>query len=162
MVSHSERSRSVSNIVITRHKFIWKNSRTPVKLPGVIFISSNVDLNGRQMESNKVFDKDEILNKFDGEKEFLTELIEIFINDIPEQLSGIKKAVDKRNSNDLERSTHKLKGAVANFEEKAAFEAALQLEMMGRESKLDGVEEAYETLMKEVECLVNSLKEFAE
>jgi len=114
------------------------------------------------MESNKVFDKDEILKKFDGEKEFLTELIEIFLNDIPEQLSEIKEAVDNRNSKELERSAHKLKGAVANFEEKAVFEAALQLEMMGRESKLDGAEEDYDTLMKEVECLVNSLKEFVE
>ncbi len=109
-----------------------------------------------------VFDKDEILKRFDGEKEFLAELVEIFINDIPEQLSGIRKAVDDRNSKDLERSAHKLKGAVANFEEKAAFEVALQLEMMGRENRLDGVEEAYDTLMKEVECLVNALKEFVE
>ncbi|MCR4289630.1 MAG: Hpt domain-containing protein [Candidatus Scalindua sp.] len=144
------------------HKFSWKNNQTPVKLPGVIFISNDVDLNGRQMESNKVFDKDEILKRFDGEKEFLTELIEIFINDIQEQLSGIKEAVDNRNSKDLERSAHKLKGAVANFEEKTAFEAALQLEIMGKESKLDEAEEAYDTLMKEVECLVNSLKEFVE
>ena len=114
------------------------------------------------MESNKLFDKDELLKKFDGDEGFLGELIEVLINDVPEQLSGIQKAVDSRNSNDIERAAHKLKGAIANFEEKAAFEAALQLELMGRESRLDGVEEAYNTLGKEVECLVNALKEFVE
>ncbi|MBT3354779.1 MAG: Hpt domain-containing protein [Candidatus Scalindua sp.] len=114
------------------------------------------------MESNKLFDKDELLKKFDGDEGFLGELIEVLINDVPEQLSGIQKAVDSRNSNDIERAAHKLKGAIANFEEKAAFEAALQLELMGRESRLDGVEEAYNTLVKEVECLVNALKEFVE
>ncbi len=114
------------------------------------------------MDDNLVFDKDEILKRFDGDEEFLTELVEIFINDIPEQLSRIKEAVDNRNSNDLEKSAHKLKGAVANFVENAVFETALQLEMMGRENRLDGAEEAYGTLMKEVEYLVNALKEFVE
>ncbi len=114
------------------------------------------------MESKRVFNKDEILKKFDGDEEFLAELIEIFINDIPEQLSVIQKAINNCNSNDLEKSAHKLKGAVANFEEKVTFQAALQLEMMGRENKLDGVEDAYDTLIKEVEYLTNSLKEFVE
>ncbi len=125
-------------------------------------MSDNVNLKGRQMEDNIAFDKDEILKRFDGDEGFLTELVEIFINDIPEQLSRIKEAVDNRNSKDLEKSAHKLKGAVANFVENAAFETALQLEMMGRENRLDGAEETYGTLMKEVECLVNVLKEFIE
>ncbi len=114
------------------------------------------------MEDNRLFDKDEILKDFGGEEEFLAELVEIFINDTPEQLSGLKEAVDSRNSKDLEKMSHKLKGAVANFGEKAAFEAALQLEMMGRENRLDGVKETYDTLVNEVECLVNALKEFIE
>jgi HPt (histidine-containing phosphotransfer) domain-containing protein len=114
------------------------------------------------MESNKIFDRDELLKKFDGDEGFLAELIEVFINDVPEQLSGIQKAVDSRNSNDIERSAHKLKGAITNFEEKAAFEAALQLELMGMESRLDGVKEAHDTLVKEIECLLNALKEFIE
>lgn len=112
------------------------------------------------MEDNIVFDKDEILKSFDGEEEFLKEVVEIFINDTPEQLARIKEAVDNHNSKDLEKSAHKMKGAIINFGEKAAFETALQLEMMGREYGLDGVEEVYDTLVKEVECLVNALKDF--
>jgi HPt (histidine-containing phosphotransfer) domain-containing protein len=114
------------------------------------------------VENNKAFDKDELLERVDGEKEFLAELIEIFINNIPEQLSEIQKAVDNRNSEELEKSAHKLKGAISNFGEKAAFEAALQLEMMGRNNRLDGVEEVYNTLIKDVECLANALKGFVE
>lgn len=112
------------------------------------------------MENNRIFDKDAILDRFDGEGEFLAELVEIFINDIPAQFSEIQKAVDNRNGKDLEKSAHKLKGAIANFTEKAAFEAALKIEIMGRENRLDEAEEAYNTLVKEVEYLVNALKEF--
>ncbi len=114
------------------------------------------------MENNRVFDKDEILKKFDGDKEFLAELVVVFINDIPEQLSGIKEAVNNQNSKELVKTAHKLKGSVANFEENAAFEAALKLEMMGRENRLDGVKDAYDILVKEVAYLANALKECIE
>ncbi len=112
------------------------------------------------MENNRVFDKDETLKRFDGEKEFLAELIELFISDVPEQLSEIQNVADKRSNEELEKSAHKLKGAIANFGQKAAYEAALQLEVIGRENRLDEIEEACDTLMKEVEHLVNALKEF--
>ncbi len=114
------------------------------------------------MESNRTFDKDEILEKFDGDKEFIAELVEIFINDAPEQLSEIKEAVGNLNSEDLQKSAHKLKGAIANFEQKAAFETALKIEMMGRNNRLEGAEDAYGTLAGEVGYLMDALKEFVE
>ncbi len=114
------------------------------------------------MEENRTFDKDEVLKRFDGEKDFLAELVEIFINDAPEQLSEIQKAVDNRNGKDIQTSAHKLKGAISNFEQKEAFDTALKIETMGSNKRLDGVEEAYDTLVKEVEYLMNALREFVE
>ena len=46
--------------------------------------------------------------------------------------------------------------------EKAAVETSFKLQMMGRECRLDRAKEAYDTLVKEIECLVNALKEFVE
>lgn len=103
-------------------------------------------------------DKDEILRKFDGDEEFLTEIIEIFIDDNPKQLFEIKEAMDNRNSKGLEKSAHKLKGAIANFAEDAAFDAAFKLEIMGKENRFVGIEDTYDTLVKEVTCLANTLK----
>ncbi len=114
------------------------------------------------MDGNMILDKDEMLKKFDGDKEFLATIVEIFINDIPEQLSGIKGALVNSNSGDLEKSAHKLKGAIANFVDDAAFETALKLEMMGREGRFDGADAVHEILVKEVECLVNALKKCVE
>jgi len=122
------------------------------------FTSVNANHKGRQMESNIVFDRDEALRIVDGEEEIFTEVVEIFIKDIPKQLSGMKKAIDNRNSKDLEKSAHQLIGAIANFGEEAAVETSFKLEMMGRECRLDRAEEAYDTLVKEVECLVKALK----
>lgn len=110
-------------------------------------------------EDKTVFDKDEALKMFEDDVEFLKELVEIFINDAPEHMSEIEEAVDSRNSSDLKKSAHKLKGAVANFGKNATTETAFKLETMGKENNLDGVEEVYGTLVKDVESLMNALKE---
>ena len=111
-------------------------------------------------EDKTVFDKDEALKMFEGDEEFLKELVEIFVNDAPEQMSEIREAVDSRNSEALEKSVHKLKGAVAYFGNSATTDTAFKLETMGREKNLDGVKEVYGTLVKDVENLMNALKEF--
>jgi HPt (histidine-containing phosphotransfer) domain-containing protein len=111
-------------------------------------------------EDKTVFDKDVALKMFEGEEEFLEELAEIFINDAPEHMSEIEEAVNCRNSEALEKSAHKLKGAVANFGKNVTTDTAFKLETMGRENNLDGVEEVSGTLVKDIENLVNALKEF--
>ncbi len=111
-------------------------------------------------EDKSVFDKDEALKMFEGDEEFLKELVEIFINDAPEHMSEIREAIDSRNSKALEKSAHKLKGAVANFWRNATTDTAFKLETMGRENNLDGVEEVYDALVKDVELLMNALEEF--
>ncbi len=113
------------------------------------------------MQKDKtVFDKDEALKMFEGDEEFLKELVEVFINDTPEQMSEVREAVDSRNSKTIEKSAHKLKGAVANFGKNATTDTAFKLETMGKENNLVGVEEVYGTLVKDVESLTNALMEF--
>lgn len=113
-------------------------------------------------EDKTVFDKDEALKMLEGEEEFLKELAEIFINDAPGHISEIEEAVNCRNSEALVKSAHKLKGAAANFGKNVTTDIAFKLETMGRKNNLDGVEEVYDTLVKDIERLVNALKEFAE
>lgn len=107
-----------------------------------------------------VFDKDEALGIIGDEEEFLKELAEMFLDDFPEQISKIKEAINSHDSKALEKSAHKLKGAVANFGKNTVFKAALSLEMIGRENRWDDVEETYGALTREAERLVCTLKEF--
>lgn len=107
-----------------------------------------------------VFDKNEALEINANEEEFLKELAEMFLDDFPEQISKIKEAINSHDSKALEKSAHKLKGAVANFGKNTVFKAALSLEMIGRENRWDDVEETYGALTREAERLVCTLKEF--
>ncbi len=112
------------------------------------------------MDNRTVFDKEKALEIAYGDEDFLRELVEMFINKSPEYMSGIKEAIDSRNNETLIKSAHKLKGAVANFGEKAVFKTALELEMMGKENRLDDVEKIYGVLVREAERLVNALRKF--
>lgn len=114
----------------------------------------------KEQNDETVFDKDEALEIIGDDEEFLKELAEMFIDDLPEQISNIKEAIHCHDSKALEKSAHKLKGALANFGEKAAWKTALRLEMMGRENRWNDIEETYGTLMREAKRLVNALREF--
>ena len=111
-------------------------------------------------EDKTVFDKDEALKMFEDDVEFLKELVEIFINDASEHMSEIEEAVNCRNSEALEKSAHKLKGAAANFGNNGTTDTAFKLEIMGKANNLDGVEAVCNTLVKDVESLVNAMREF--
>ena len=110
------------------------------------------------MEDEIVFDKDKALNIIGGDEEFLREIVEIFLIDVPQQVSEIENAVNSRNGEALEKLSHKLKGAVSNFGENATFKTALKLETIGKENMLDDVDEIYGTLVNDLESLVNAFK----
>lgn len=111
------------------------------------------------MEDEIVFDKDKAIHIIGNDEEFLREILETFLLDVPQQMSQIKKAVSERNRENLVKSVHKLKGAVCNFGENATFKTALKLETLGKENRLDGVEEIYGILVEDVKKLINVLNE---
>ncbi len=112
------------------------------------------------MDDKIVLDKDKALNIIGGDQALLRDIVEIFVVDVFQQMSEIQEAVNSRNNDALEKSSHKLKGAVSNFGEIATFKTAFKLEKIGKENRLDDVDEIYGTLVKDVENLVNRLKEF--
>jgi len=72
----------------------------------------------------------------------LKDLVRIFLDDCPQLLTGVRGAVERGDAQGMERAAHKLKGSVANFAARAAYDAALRLEVMGRDGHLDQATEA--------------------
>jgi HPt (histidine-containing phosphotransfer) domain-containing protein len=58
---------------------------------------------------------------------------------------------------DADVDTHTLKGEVGNFGARAAFQAALKVEMLGRSGNLEGIEPAWAALEAEVQRLLPAL-----
>ena len=93
-----------------------------------------------------LLDPDQVLDRVDGDVELLRELVTMFLEDCPRLLEEIEAAVVRRDAEGLARTAHTLKGSIGNFDTGATFEAALRLEMMGREGDLSSVDEAWVAL----------------
>jgi signal transduction histidine kinase/DNA-binding response OmpR family regulator len=97
----------------------------------------------------------------EGDRNLLSELALLFLDDLPQQMEAIHRAVEKKQGRDLERLAHRLKGSVGNFAARPASEAALHLEKVARQGGFEQVPQAVDALEHEIERLKAALKEWA-
>jgi HPt (histidine-containing phosphotransfer) domain-containing protein len=102
----------------------------------------------------------ELLERIDGDRAFLSELLALFRDDYPVQIRAAREAVKTGNAEALQRSGHALKGALANLAAPASSRLAGQLESMGRAGdtqfaagKLADMEKELERVIEELESL---------
>jgi signal transduction histidine kinase/DNA-binding response OmpR family regulator len=105
-----------------------------------------------------VLNKDTLLASVDGDVELLGEMAAIFLDECPKRLSDIRHAVASSDARALQRTAHTLKGSVANFTAHTATQAAMRLEMMGRDGDLTESEPALIELEGEIERLKPALE----
>ena len=104
-----------------------------------------------QNSTETPLDVEQALERFGDDREFLKEMIQEFLDYIPAQLDAIRKAVEEQNSEALQAEAHSVKGAAANLAAESVRQAAYEIEMMGQEAKLDGIENAFSELMNQLD-----------
>jgi len=78
------------------------------------------------------WDLDELLERLDGDQEFLRELLAIFLQDAPGNCAKSREALAAQNFPELTRAAHTLKGMLKNLAMKAAAQTAASLEDAAR------------------------------
>jgi signal transduction histidine kinase/CheY-like chemotaxis protein len=104
-----------------------------------------------------IVDEKSLRARLDNDEQLLQELTELFRLDSPRLLSHLLEAIQQGNPHELELAAHALKGAIGTFAAEPAFNAARNLEAMGREHKIKGAGEAYKTLETEIDRLHSAL-----
>jgi two-component system, sensor histidine kinase and response regulator len=117
-------------------------------------------VNGRPIEG--VFDRSAALARVEGDRNLLRKLIGLFLAQAQKLLPQIREAGESGDGKALERFAHKLKGSMGSFGAGRAAEAALRLEIMGREGAFVQTEEALADLEHEVARLREALTTFTE
>jgi PAS domain S-box-containing protein len=97
-----------------------------------------------------------------GDRQLLAELAGLFLAECPRRMAEMRAAVAGEDPPRLQLSAHALKGGVATFAARSAYEAALRLEKMGRAGDLCAAPEALAALAQEVERLRPALAALAE
>jgi two-component system, sensor histidine kinase and response regulator len=90
----------------------------------------------REKPATEIVNKADVLSRLDGDKELFLEIIGIFLTDSQSMVEQVSAAISRHDSESVERTAHKLKGAVSTFTTGKALSAAQQLETMGRSQDL--------------------------
>jgi HPt (histidine-containing phosphotransfer) domain-containing protein len=106
-----------------------------------------------------VLDRDALIESIDGDMEFLAETVEIFDEDGPELISRMREATAAGDCAGLATAAHTYKGMVGNFCAAKAQQAALTLEMMGKNADLSDAAEAVAALEVQADLLRTALAE---
>jgi signal transduction histidine kinase/CheY-like chemotaxis protein len=104
------------------------------------------------------FDGDALLHRLSDDQELMTDVIRIFLEDLPVRLAAIHDAVIDRDAQALRTAAHALKGAAANLSAGGLFEASRVLERVGAESRMDAAEGAWRQLSVEASNVIDVLR----
>lgn len=107
--------------------------------------------------SNTIWDRADVLNRVDNDRELLHEILGIFREDYPPTLAAVRSTVQ---SGDVEESaalSHKLKGMLSNVGAVAAATAASELESLASAKNASSLIDAYAALEHESNALLHEL-----
>jgi len=105
-----------------------------------------------------VLDEAEALARLDGDRELLREIAGIFLQERPQLMAEIRDALSRGDAQALAQAAHALKGSVGNFAAHRAFQAALDLETIGKSGDLKAASEALEALETEIDRVEHALQ----
>ena len=91
-----------------------------------------------------------LLKAFDGDWNFLKEVVEVFLDDYPRLLDNLRRSFGEGDCDTFMRSAHSLKGMLKNFRADTAAEIAFDLEKKGKEAELNGVQPDIESLAAQI------------
>lgn len=90
--------------------------------------------------------------------DFINELIDTFLDDAPKMIAEIRSGLAANNADTFRRAAHSMKSNAATFGASHLAALAKELEMLGKENKLNetgdrltALEEAYESVRNELE-----------
>ena len=96
-----------------------------------------------------VLDRAALLETLDGDEESWNEIIETFVDDVPEQLAKLKQGLDGNDAALVERQAHRIKGASANVGAGRMRDWAARLEETGHAEQLEGALDTFGELEEE-------------
>ena len=102
---------------------------------------------------------EELLERVDGDRTFIQELVELFRADYPLQILAMRGAIENSDSAALQRAGHALKGALKNLASPTASILAAELEEMGKSGAYPHAASRIAQLEAEIIRVVEMLEE---
>ncbi|MBF0508581.1 MAG: response regulator [Deltaproteobacteria bacterium] len=110
--------------------------------------------------STVVFDRKSFMERCSNITELAADLINGFSDNYSKYLNDIREAIESNDPEKLHHSAHFLKGTSSMLSAQRTVQLARELELMGRNARMDKSNEVFNELVKQVELLVSQLREF--
>jgi HPt (histidine-containing phosphotransfer) domain-containing protein len=109
----------------------------------------------------EVVDRAQALDRVGGDRDLLRELTDLFLEECPKLLAGLRAALAQGQPAQVRLLAHNLKGAIDNFAAQEAVDAAARLEALGRAGDLTCADKAWSALEAEIDRLKPALAALA-
>jgi CheY-like chemotaxis protein/HPt (histidine-containing phosphotransfer) domain-containing protein len=129
-----------------------------VKTPGDARVTSVETNSHLRTESSPGFDFSDALNRVDGDKALLSEIIQIFLDEVPKNLEVLRLAILRKDSKAIERMAHTLKGELGYLGVSGVSQKARALEEMGRMNDLERAPESFVAMETEISAVMDSMR----
>jgi HPt (histidine-containing phosphotransfer) domain-containing protein len=93
--------------------------------------------------------------------DFINELVQAYLEETPLLLSKLEQALVKQDSDAFRQAAHSIKSTSNSFGALQFGALAKELEMMGREARLDGAPEKVKSLLSNFETVQQALLELS-
>ncbi|MFH1676144.1 MAG: Hpt domain-containing protein [bacterium] len=110
--------------------------------------------NGCAGPAREVIDMESALEQVAGDKDFLSELIVIFINELRKRLDEIRDGLDGADLTKVRIASHKLKGSASNIFANNISCLAAKIELHAMNSEADFAREKFDSLRVEAENFI--------
>ena len=84
-----------------------------------------------------------------GDDEFMMELIDLYLQDAPDQLEALGKAVASQDNKAVSAAAHKLKGSCGNVGAEGLVALCQQIEASGKASRIQEVADLFQQVHQE-------------
>ena len=115
---------------------------------------------GREDREGGELTREQALEQVEGDEELLRVMVDTVVEQCPESLAEIRAALENGDGEELTQAAHGFKSVLGLLGDNAAFTAAVRLEAVGREEKLEQAAEAFADLEEKIEAFTLTLTGF--
>lgn len=102
----------------------------------------------------EILDINEFLERIQGDRALLWELLDIYIEDFQQKRELMHEALEKNDAHQVRNLAHALKGSSANISAHQLSAVLLELEKMGKNNTLAGADKLLVDMDKKLEALL--------
>ena len=106
-----------------------------------------------------IYNLDKVNEMAEGDQDFITSVISVFLEEVPTDLEGLEKAIEARDYENVYKLAHKIKPNVDLLGMEQTRATALEIETLGKNTtSIDEIEKKFPLLKKDVLQVVSELK----